>query len=1267
VSYCNFKNKPIASEIGNLIHTALSPGVPGYSRIRYNSFQDMPGAGGDNGNECIRLENGAQSTYVGRTVVEFNYFNNTGPGDSEVISVKCRENVLRYNTFTNNQDGMMCFRNGDSNIAYGNFFINAGGIRVKEANDTYCYNNYFEKSGSSGSMGSVLYVYDTSVTTNVLKNINFFHNTFVNCGTIDLDTGATAHTWANNIFSNTSGNIFKGSTSGIKWAGNQYSGTPGITIPSGMTKTNSLLVRNSTGYYVPASNSPAIDKASTNYPAILDIANVDDDPSLLLDISGLSRPADKILKDVGCSEYTNGAAFNHPLALSDVGPSYLGGPGGANVAPSVTLTAPTNSASFTAPASITMTATASDTDGTVTNVSFYNGSTLLGSDTNSPYAYTWTNVASGSYNLTARAWDNSNAVSTSAVAAITVLDPTYTLTVNSGSGGGSYTNGHQVAISANAVSGKAFVQWTGDTQYVNNVTYTNAVVTMSTNAVSLTATYVDVYYALTVNSGSGDGSYTNGTKVQVSADAPAAGKAFSQWTGDTAYVANSNSASSTVTMPAQAVTLTATYIDVYYALTVNSGTGDGSYTNGTQVAIAASNLTGKAFSQWIGDTQYVNNVTYTNALVTMPVQAVALTATYVDVLYTLTVTGGSGSGSSYTNTQVVEISADAPATGMTFDKWTGDTQYVAGVSSSNTTVTMPAQAVALSSTYKILPGYYTLTVSNGTGGGIYSNGVQVTVTAVAPEGKAFAQWIGDTQIVAGVFSLNTIVTMPAQDAALTAACVDATNGVANVNWAASAGFYFSADSGTGILGPNGSGKATIAQLMYSPDNTKDSILSSRAGSVNDVVWDTMTITENGDGITEWAVFADSTVRAFTNGYVYTLIFQDNNVQAGDWYYSTPLLALEQTATNAAPQSIEMNTDTVYGDAIDGPNGAQVVEETVTYTLTVNSGAGGGSYTNSQQVTIAANAISGKTFAVWTGDTQYVDNASSLNTTVTMPAQAVALTATYVDTTYALTVNSGTGGGSYTNGQQVAIAANAISGQVFDQWTGATQVVNNVTYTNALVTMSTNAVTLTATYSNLYYTLTATAGAGGTVSPTNAIVLSGDSTNFVITANNYYRIATLTTNGTAVTGMSFDNNSTATNFIWSNVQTSGVLSATFTAQVTTNTPAPVPYSWLAQYGLTNWFPEPPPSDSDGDGLKDWEEYIAGTVPTNAASVLKAAQTVRNVVTWTPQSNRIYSVYWSTNLVKGFTNLNNNILYPTNSFTNATPDSRVNHYQIKVRMQ
>jgi hypothetical protein len=255
--------------------------------------------------------------------VEFCYFENTGNGDSEAISVKSRENTLRYNTFRNNQNAMMVFRNGNDNVAYGNFFINAGGIRVKEANNIFCYNNYFQNAGVGGTMNAVTYDF---ITGN-LKNINFLHNTFVECGLISLSSGATNNTWANNIFKKSSGNIFSGSSSGISWTGNLYQGTLGVSFPSGMTNTDPKLALNSENYYGLSPLSP-INNSSSSYPAVLDIPNIDDDPSLSLDISGQSRPLTKTEKDAGCDEFTTGSTTNHPLVLSEVGPSYLGGPGG---------------------------------------------------------------------------------------------------------------------------------------------------------------------------------------------------------------------------------------------------------------------------------------------------------------------------------------------------------------------------------------------------------------------------------------------------------------------------------------------------------------------------------------------------------------------------------------------------------------------------------------------------------------------------------------------------------------------------------------------------------------------------------------------------------------------------------------------------------------------------------------------------------------------------------------------------------------------------
>ena len=321
ISYCNFENKPVAAVIGCTIQINAGATV-GYHKIRYCSFQNYPGNGGDNGNEPIRIGLGSESTYNSRTIVEYCYFNNTGLGDSETISVKCCENVIRYCTNDNNPEGMFVFRNGDRNVAYGNFFINgSGGIRIKEAIDSYCYNNYFETSGVSGDMNAITIVYVSPKPSNVY----FYNNTFVDCGNIDLGGTGPANVWfANNIFKKSSGAIFQNANNQTTWIGNIYTGTPGISISSGMTQSDPLLVKNSDGYYGITAGSPAIDHSDTNYPAVLDIASLDDDPSILRDISGRSRPVSKLLKDVGCTEYNaSGSTINTPLKLAAVGPVYL--------------------------------------------------------------------------------------------------------------------------------------------------------------------------------------------------------------------------------------------------------------------------------------------------------------------------------------------------------------------------------------------------------------------------------------------------------------------------------------------------------------------------------------------------------------------------------------------------------------------------------------------------------------------------------------------------------------------------------------------------------------------------------------------------------------------------------------------------------------------------------------------------------------------------------------------------------------------------------
>jgi regulation of enolase protein 1 (concanavalin A-like superfamily) len=91
-----------------------------------------------------------------------------------------------------------------------------------------------------------------------------------------------------------------------------------------------------------------------------------------------------------------------------------------NAPPSVSLSSPVAGSTFLAPATVQMAATAGDTDGTIARVDFYAGSTRIGSDTASPYTFSWTSVPAGSYALKAVAVDNVGATTASSTATVAV-------------------------------------------------------------------------------------------------------------------------------------------------------------------------------------------------------------------------------------------------------------------------------------------------------------------------------------------------------------------------------------------------------------------------------------------------------------------------------------------------------------------------------------------------------------------------------------------------------------------------------------------------------------------------------------------------------------------------------------------------------------------------------------------------------------------------------------------------------------------------------
>ena len=109
---------------------------------------------------------------------------------------------------------------------------------------------------------------------------------------------------------------------------------------------------------------------------------------------------------------SNGDSYTQPFGFETVA--------GGNQAPSVSVTAPSNGTHYDNPQTITISANASDSDGSVASVEFFVNGSSIGSDNSAPYTKSYAIPADGSYSITARATDNEGATATSSAVSVTV-------------------------------------------------------------------------------------------------------------------------------------------------------------------------------------------------------------------------------------------------------------------------------------------------------------------------------------------------------------------------------------------------------------------------------------------------------------------------------------------------------------------------------------------------------------------------------------------------------------------------------------------------------------------------------------------------------------------------------------------------------------------------------------------------------------------------------------------------------------------------------
>ena len=607
--------------------------------------------------------------------------------------------------------------------------------------------------------------------------------------------------------------------------------------------------------------------------------------------------------------------------------------------------------------------------------------------------------------------------------------PIFTLTTSADpsgggtvTGGGTYFTGTDVTVTANPSSGYRFDRWSGDCTGSGacsvNMSADRSVTAHFIRAWTLTAT-ADPPAGGTVTGG---GTYDAGTDVTVTAS-PNAGYRFARWSGDC-----TGSGACSVTMSAdRSVTahFTRTWTLTTSASPSGGGriTGAGTYDAGTRVTLSAAPNRGYVFDRWSGDCTGSGT-----CAVTMSANR-SVTAHFV-ARYTLTASaspshGGTVTGGgTYAPNSAVAVTA-SPRAGYRFDRWSG-----ACTGSGTCSVTMTADR----SVTAHFVARYTLTTGaspsgGGTvsGGGVYDDGTNVTVTATANLGYRFVEWSGaclgtgactvtmnGDRAVTATFEVGPVYTLTARAQPAAGGTVTGGgryNGGTNVTVTATAnsGYRFShwtggACSGSGACSVSMTRNRLVVAVFVAQYNLRASTFGS--GALR---------TPNGDQV----------AGTYDAGTVVTVVAIPNpGHRFTEW---------GEACTGTGACSVTMNGD-------------RTVEATFVpvYTLTTTASpagggtlTGGGAYDEGANATVTATPNAGYVFERWSGDCTGTGACS-----VTMTADR-SVTAHFARVTYTVHVRAqpllgGTvsGGGSYDSGTRVTIAATPEAGYRFEAWSGA---------------------------------------------------------------------------------------------------------------------------------------------------------------------------------------------------------------------------------------
>jgi parallel beta-helix repeat protein len=268
---------------------------------------------GDNGGESIRFGLSGRQHADARGLIEYNLFEKAD-GDSEAISIKSSDNVVRYNTLINTR-GTVSLRHGWGTTVEGNYVIGGhSGIRFFGNDHTIVNNVVQDSAGLPLEVGGGEIRDDTASTTahEAADHCVVAFNTLVaTTGNVvkygsDKKFAPSDVTLADNVIVGKGGSAVRGTGGSLKFQGNILSGASAGTMPSSGFKTaDPKLARGAGNLFRLTAGSPAIDAALGSFPQVT------------LDMDATTRSG---AKDVGADEFAASGPQRRPLTTADVGP-----------------------------------------------------------------------------------------------------------------------------------------------------------------------------------------------------------------------------------------------------------------------------------------------------------------------------------------------------------------------------------------------------------------------------------------------------------------------------------------------------------------------------------------------------------------------------------------------------------------------------------------------------------------------------------------------------------------------------------------------------------------------------------------------------------------------------------------------------------------------------------------------------------------------------------------------------------------------------------